>query len=97
MLDKIDMTQKIEKKEFNSQIKDLRIRLSELQREIIERQIPVLIALDGWSAAGKGTCISKILYPLDPRGFNVYTMEKLSEEAAMRPYLWNYWIKTPLK
>lgn len=100
MLKKIDPAQpqyKMSKKEYKSQIDVLETHLAELQRKIIDLKIPVMIAFEGWSAAGKGTCISKILYPLDPRFFNVYTMDKISEDVAMRPFLWNYWIKTPSK
>lgn len=97
MLKKIDLSHGITKKEYKAEINLLRTRLAELQRQIIDLKIPVLIAFEGWSAAGKGTCISKILYPLDPRYFNVYTMGKISEDTAMRPFLWDYWRKTPSK
>jgi len=97
MLEKIDLTHMLSKKEYKTEIDKLEIQLSELQRKIIDLKIPVLIVFEGWSASGKGTCISKILYPLDPRYFNVYTMDKTPEEIAMRPFLWNYWIKTPSK
>jgi len=97
MLEKIDLTHMLSKKEYKAEIAKLETRLAELQREIKDLQIPVIIVFEGWSAAGKGTCISKILNPLDPRYFNVYTMGKIPEDAAMRPFLWHYWIKTPLK
>jgi len=98
MLKEIDLTDKsynLSKKEYKAEIERLETRLSELQREIIDLKIPVIIAFEGWSASGKGTCISKILYPLDPRYFNVYTMDKVPEDVAMHPFLWNYWLKTP--
>jgi len=97
MLENIDLTHKLSKKEYKTELDKLEINLSELQRKIIDLKIPVLIVFEGWSAAGKGTCISKVLYPLDPRYFNVYTMDKISEDVAIRPFLWNYWIKTPSK
>jgi len=97
MLEKIDLTHTLSKKEYKAEIGGLQTRLAELQRKITDLKIPVIIVFEGWSASGKGTCISKILDPLDPRYFNVYTMDKISEDAAMRPFLWNYWIKTPLQ
>ena len=36
-----------------------------------ELGIPVLIIVEGLSAAGKGTLINRIIQPLDPRGFKV--------------------------
>jgi len=95
MLEKIDLTHTLSKKDYKTEIDGLETKLAELQRKIKDLKIPVIIVFEGWSASGKGTYISKILDPLDPRYFNVYTMDKLSEDAAMRPFLWNYWIKTP--
>ncbi|MCL2099901.1 MAG: polyphosphate:AMP phosphotransferase [Oscillospiraceae bacterium] len=89
--------QKLTHKEYRSAVKDLEKQLAELQRKIIETELPVLIVFEGWSASGKGACISRILYPLDPRYFSVYTLSKIPEDVAMRPFLWNYWIKTPSK
>ena len=97
MLEKIDLTHTTSKKEYKKEIDGLETKLAELQRKIKDLNIPVIIVFEGWSAAGKGTCISKILYPLDPRYFNVYTMDKIPEDVAMRPFLWDYWTKTPEK
>jgi len=97
MLDKIDLTHTLSKKGYKNEIGGLETKLAELQRKIKDLKIPVVIVFEGWSASGKGTCISKILNPLDPRYYSVYTMDKIPEEAAMRPFLWDYWIKTPEK
>ncbi|MCL2352489.1 MAG: polyphosphate:AMP phosphotransferase [Firmicutes bacterium] len=97
MLEKIDLKQTIGKKAYKAEMTSLEKRLESLQQRVKDLGIPVIIAFEGWSASGKGTTIGKIVYPLDPRLFNVYTMSKLSEDAAMRPFLWNYWIKTPEK
>ena len=96
-LKKIDLTHTVAKKEYKAEMAELRIRLAELQRKLLDLKIPVVIVFEGWGASGKGTCISKILYPLDPRHFNVYSMDKIPEEVAMRPFLWDYWRKIPSK
>ena len=46
-------------------------------------------------AAGKGTLISRLIEPLDPRGFSVYTTQKEDENERMHPYLWRFWTKLP--
>ncbi len=97
MLEKIDLSFTVDKKQYKKEISELEKRLNYLQQKIKELKIPVLIVFEGWSAAGKGTYISKVLNPLDPRYFNVYTMGKLSEDAVMRPVLWRYFIKLPSK
>ncbi len=95
MLNKIDFNKKIDKKEFKNEKKLLESELKKLQLELIEKKIPMVIAVDGFSGAGKGRLISKILFPLDPRYYNVYTMSKINEETRMRPFLWSFWTKTP--
>lgn len=95
MLDKIDTTKKIDKADYKEEIDRLEEKLNELHQKIQQLKIPVMLVFEGWSAAGKGTLINKILRPLDPRYFNVYTMNRVSEESSMRPILWSYWTKTP--
>ncbi|MCL2462443.1 MAG: phosphate--AMP phosphotransferase [Defluviitaleaceae bacterium] len=95
MLEKIDLNQAMDKQAYKTELPALEKRLASLQEQIKDMKIPVIIAFEGWSASGKGTMIGRIVYPLDPRFFNVYTMSKINEDAAMRPFLWNYWIKTP--
>lgn len=96
MLDKID-NQIMDKKTYKNEITELEKKLASLEKSIVNLKIPVIIVFDGWSAAGKGTLISKVLYPLDPRCFNVYTMNKVTEDMIMRPYLTQFWTKTPSK
>jgi polyphosphate:AMP phosphotransferase len=83
------------KKEYHSQIKELHTKMSALQQQIKELDIPVCIVFEGWSASGKGTLINKILYPLDPRYFNVYSLNKVSEDIYMRPPLWSFFCRMP--
>jgi len=97
MLEKIDLNQSIGKQDYKTEIAALEKRLASLQERITDLKIPVIIAFEGLGAAGKGTMIGRIVNPLDPRLFNVYTMSRIGEDAAMRPFLWNYWIKTPEK
>jgi len=97
MLDKIDLNQSIDINKYRQELKVLENRLAMLQQPIKDLGIPILIVFEGWSASGKGTLIKRILYPLDPRQFNVHTMGKVTEDWAMRPFLWPYWARTPAK
>ncbi|MDY3917853.1 MAG: polyphosphate:AMP phosphotransferase [Candidatus Limivivens sp.] len=97
MLEKIDLTKKMDKKEYNQVIGGLETRLAALQRECRERKIPVIILFEGFGASGKGTLISRLIHSLDPRGFQVYAINGESDEERMRPFLWRFWTKTPEK
>lgn len=97
MLEKIDLKKKLSRKEYNLVMEELAPQLALLQRECKAAGIPILIVFEGWGASGKGTLINQLIAPLDPRGFKVFTMDKISEEEAMRPFLWRFWTKTPAK
>ncbi len=81
----------------NKNKKYLQSRLGELQRECRERKIPVMIAFEGYGAAGKGVQIGNLIQALDPRGFQVYAVKKETEEEEMHPFMWRFWTKIPEK
>ncbi len=97
MLSQIDLNKVADWQDYESRLSGLEIRMGELQRTCRELGIPIMIVFEGFEASGKGTMISRMIRPLDPRGFKVYTMEKEYEDDRMHPYLWRYSIKTPEK
>lgn len=97
MLDKIEMKKTADMQTYDARMAHLEIRMGELQRECKRRNIPIMVLFEGFEASGKGTMINRMIRPLDPRGFRVYTMEKVSEEDRMHPFFWRYAVKTPAK
>lgn len=97
MLEKLDLNLKVPKEEFKKAKDGLEIKLSVLQRRLIELNRPVIIVFEGWEASGKGTLINDLILPLDPRGFKVFSTLSPNEEERMRPFLWRFWIKTPAR
>lgn len=95
MLEKTNLTLSVSEKQFNKQMKSLEEQLQSVQQKALSLKIPVLIVFEGWSAAGKGTIISKVLHPLDPRHFNVISTRRMSEDVLYRPFLWQYAKNTP--
>lgn len=95
MLEKIDLTKKMEKEEYEKRMKRLEPELGRLQRECRERKIPVMIVFEGYGASGKGAQIGALIYALDPRGFTVYPVNNETEEERLHPYLWRFWTKLP--
>ena len=55
MLEKIDLSKKMEKKEYKKHMDSLSVKLGILQRECKNLKIPVIIVFEGFGAAGKGT------------------------------------------
>jgi len=97
MLEKIDLSKKMKKKEYNELMDVLEPRLSELQRKSRVLGIPVVILFEGLGASGKGALLNRLIHPLDPRGFYTYATGGESEEEKERPFLWSFWTKTPEK
>ncbi len=97
MLKDMDLNKHIEKQEFKARMEELEPRLAELQRRIKDAGIPVIIVFEGWEASGKGTFINELIMPLDPRGFNVYSIHEASEDEVFRPLMWPFWTRTPAR
>lgn len=97
MLNKVDANRQTDSKEYKSEMKTLEKQMTALQESIQQLQIPTVIVFEGWGASGKGTQIARVVYPWDPRFFNVYTMDKVTEDMRMRPFLWPYWTRTPAR
>lgn len=97
MLEKVDLSKKLTKKEYKAKRDELTPILSQLQRDCKRLDVPVMIAFEGWEGGKKGALINKLIQALDPRGFKVYATDKETEEEKMHPFLWRFWTKTPAK
>ena len=97
MLEKLDLTKTLSKSEYKEKIMELEPKIGKLQRECKDLGIPVMIAFEGYDAAGKGVQIGELIKALDPRGFEVHAVKKETEEEQMHPFLWRFWTKMPPK
>lgn len=97
MLDKIDLTKQVGKKEYKSRMPVLRNHLYALQKASWDAQVPVIILFEGWDAAGKGTSIQTLTERLDPRGFKLYPIRAARTYEKKRPWLWRFWLKLPAR
>lgn len=95
MLEKIDLSKKVDKDTYKRVVEEEGARLGVLQRECKAARIPVMIVFEGMGAAGKGVQINRLIQALDPRGFSVYASNSSNEEAKMRPFLWQFWTRIP--
>ena len=95
MLEKLDLSKKLDKKEYKEAMDELEIQTGHLQREAQRLGIPIIILFEGWDAAGKGTMINRLALSLDSRGFVVHGIRPPNEEERFRPFLWRFWTKIP--
>src|SRR5204863_329497 len=69
--------------------------LRDLEHEIYRRRVPVLIAYEGWDAAGKGGNIRRLTQNLDPRGYEVVPVAAPNDVEKAHHYLWRFWQHMP--
>ncbi len=97
MLEKVDLTKRMSKEEYQAKMEGLEAKLGELQRKCKSLDIPIMIAFEGYPAAGKGAQMAALIRALDPRGFEVHAVKKETEEERMHPFMWRFWTKMPAK
>ena len=95
VLASIPLDKTITEGEYHAELKRLRVRLRELHNEVYRRRIPVIIAYEGWDAAGKGGNIKRITSALDPRGYEVHPIASPEPHELARHYLWRFWRRLP--
>lgn len=89
MLETVDLSLSMEKKEYKSAWNDLAPRLGALQRRAREKGVPVLILVEGWEGTNKGRLVNELLLTLDPRGYRFHAFERRGDEEYpfLLPYL----------
>ena len=85
----------ISDQEYRKELDRLQKKLHALHNELYRRKIPVIIAYEGWDAAGKGGNIKRITAALDPRGFEVLPIASPEPHEKARHFLWRFWTRLP--
>ncbi|HCO29943.1 MAG TPA: phosphate--AMP phosphotransferase, partial [Lachnospiraceae bacterium] len=95
VLNQVDLSLKISSEEYKERLKKVQKRLQDLQNQLYEKRIPVVIAFEGWDAAGKGGAIKRLTEPLDPRGYQVNPTSAPNDVEKEHHYLWRFWNTIP--
>lgn len=95
MLETVDLTQKLSPDEYRVDLIRLQVRLAQLGFQVYQQQRPVIIAFEGWDAAGKGGAIRRLTERLDPRGYVVHAISAPKGDDAEHHYLWRFWRRLP--
>lgn len=94
-LSEISLDKSLTEEEYRDQLQRYQKRLSELHNKLYRKKIPVIIAYEGWDAAGKGGNIKRIASALDPRGYEVHPVASPEPYEKARHYLWRFWNRLP--
>ncbi|HTV24445.1 MAG TPA: polyphosphate kinase, partial [Polyangiaceae bacterium] len=58
-------------------------------------QRSAIVVFEGMDAAGKGSAIRRVVWPLDARHYRVIPIAAPTEEERAHPYLWRFWRHMP--
>jgi polyphosphate kinase 2 (PPK2 family) len=95
MLEGLDLSLAVPRDRYVEEMARRQIQLRELAREIYRQKRPVVIAFEGWDAAGKGGAIKRITEKMDPRGYVVYPISAPQGEEKTKHYLYRFWLRVP--
>ncbi|MBE9227121.1 polyphosphate:AMP phosphotransferase [Phormidium sp. LEGE 05292] len=97
MLDTLDLDLALDKNTYRTQIEALMRQLRSLQKACWDKKQPMVVVLEGWAAAGKGSLVKKMVGYMDPRGFTVNPIWPPSPEEQKYPFLWRFWKQLPAR
>jgi polyphosphate:AMP phosphotransferase len=95
VLDKLDLDQKVDKRDYEDELAKLQSRLNTLTRHKRFDKISVVGAFEGCDAAGKGGAIRRVTQALDAKKYDVIPIAAPTDEEKARPYLWRFWRQLP--
>jgi polyphosphate:AMP phosphotransferase len=95
LLDKVDLTSKLEKKEYQERIGRMQKRARVLQCNLRMKGRALLIVFEGWDAAGKGGSIIRLTEELNPRCYKVIPVGPPNDLDRRHHYLWRFYQSFP--
>lgn len=81
--------------DYHRQLRAEREKLEQLSLALYRRKIPLIIAYEGWDAAGKGGNIKRVAKALDARNYRVHPISSPTAEELAHPFLWRFWTRLP--
>lgn len=94
-LDQVALNRAIEDDKYRAMLKQEQKKLAKLHNILYRKRIPVVIAYEGWDAAGKGGNIKRLTSALDPRGYEVVPIASPTPLEKTHHHLWRFWQNLP--
>lgn len=91
----LDLTKKLGKKSYASQLEKYQGKLNKLTRHPRFKKLSVIAAFEGYDAAGKGGAIRRVSAALDARCYQIIPVGAPTDEERAQPYLWRFWRHIP--
>ena len=94
-IENVDLDKLLSDCDYDKELDKQQKILSKLHDKIYKNKIPLIIAFEGWDAAGKGGTIKRIAAAFDPRGCQAVPVAAPDNYELSRHYLWRFWSKLP--
>ncbi len=95
MLETVDLSLSLDRAAYVREVTRREVQLRELGYQVYRQKRPVVLAFEGWDAAGKGGAIKRVTEKLDPRGSVVYPISAPTGDDKARHYLYRFWRRLP--
>ncbi len=92
-----DFSLSLSKSDYKKKLNKYQDKLSELQCRLALSDKSLVLAFEGWDAAGKGGSIKRVTGALNPRGYSVYPTPAPTAEEKANTYLWRFAKNIPEK
>jgi AMP-polyphosphate phosphotransferase len=90
ILEKSDLSKKMDFEEYKKEKKLYQQKLSSLQYELFKKKRSLIIVFEGWDAAGKGGDIYRLVENLNPRLYRVVPVGSPNDIEKAHQYLWRF-------
>lgn len=91
MLANVDLSLTLDTHTYEVELVKYQVAMRNLGYQAYAQKRPVVIAYEGWDAAGKGGNIKRLTEHMDPRSYDVQRIGAPKGEDATRHYLWRFW------
>lgn len=95
VLDVMDMSLSLTKKQYNQELKAWQARVHLLQRNALKHKISTIILFEGPDASGKGGAVRRLTAAIDARQYQVLPIAAPTDEERAHHYLWRFWRHLP--
>ncbi len=90
-LSQVDLTRQLAYETYKQRLKEEQRRLHQLSLLARDQQLGVVMAFEGWDAAGKGGAIRRLTRAISFRDVKVIPIGAPSDEELAHHYLWRFW------
>jgi len=95
LLDSLDLSLKLDKKTYNTELLKYQGKLNKLSRQAHEMKRSSILVFEGWDAGGKGGAIRRLTHAIDARNYQVIPVAAPTDEEKLHHYLWRFWRHIP--